>query len=133
MPSRRISCYQKRRVWLARTVQIPRNRGRQLVCHVSRKALSVSFQAENDEQTLLEVTGGFNDVASMGTVNTNDANPSADTSPPKIGFPPGAANISIPFSVVIRMWQKELLLPTPGSIRKPIGTYSSDSNAHLRC
>ena len=59
-------------------------------------------------------------------------NPSADTSPPKISIPPGAANISIPFSVVTRMWQKaEHLLATPGSIGKPIGTYFSDSNTHL--
>ena len=96
------------------------------------KALSVSFQAENDDQILLEVTGGFNDVTSMGTVTTNEANPSADTSPSKISIPPGAANISNPFSVVTRMWQKvEYLLATPGSIGKPIGTYFSDSNAHL--
>ena len=108
-------------------------------CHLERlrctavKALSVSFQAGNDDQTLLEVTGAFNDVASMGTVTTNDCNPTADTSPAKISIPPGAANIiSIPFSVVTRMWQKaEHLLVTPGSIGKPIGTYFSDSNAHL--
>ena len=66
IPSGRISSYEKRRVSLARTVQVPRNRGRRLVCHVSR------------------------------------------------------------------MWQKaEHLLATPGSIRKPVDTYFSDSNAHI--
>ena len=118
-------------IWFAMS---PERRQRHLerLRRTAVKALSVSFQAENDDQILLEVTGGFNDVTSMGTVNTNDANPSADRSPPKISIPPGAANISIPFSVVTRMWQKaEHLLATPGSIGKPIGTYFSDSNAHL--
>ena len=112
-------------VWFAMS---PERRQRHLerLRRTAVKALSVSFQAGNDDQTLLEVTGGFNDVASMGTVTTNDANPSADTLPAKISIPPGAANIiSISFSVVTRMWQKA------GSIGKPIGPYFSDSNAHL--
>ena len=79
------------------------------------------------------MTGGFSDASSMGKVTTNDESLSAEKLSAKISTPPGAANIvSIPFSVVTRMWQKaEQLLATPGSIGKPIGTYFSDSNAHL--
>lgn len=97
------------------------------------KALSALFQAEEDDRALLEVTGGFSDVTSMERVTTNDESLSAEKLSAKISTPFGAANIvSIPFSVVTRMWQKaEQLLGTPGSIGKPIGTYFSDSNAHL--
>lgn len=124
----------KEDVWFAMS---PERRQRHLerLRRTAVKALSASTtrsssRIEDDDQKLLDATGGF---LSVERVTTNDGRPTAGKAPAKISTPPGSVNItSIPFTVVTSMWQKaERLLATPGSIGKPIGTYFSDGNAHL--